>query len=189
MWHLPERASGWRRLVQAGIWAVGLYVGLGAVLQTTGTGVAQSTHAAYVVRVIDGDTIEVQLESGTATVRLMGIDTPETTHPTRPVEFYGPEAAALTETALSGKTVRPHAGRDRGPRGPVRTAAAVRHGAGCGFQRGARAGRVRACGPGISVCTPGGVHRARGCGAIARHRFVGSAWAGVSSRVQRKRPA
>ena len=105
MWHLPERVSGWRRLVQAGIWAVGLYVGLGAVLQTTGTGAAQSTESAVVVRVINGDTIEVQVEGATATVRLMGIDTPETQHPTRPVEFYGPEAAALTETALSGKTV------------------------------------------------------------------------------------
>ena len=105
MWQLSERASGWRRLVQVGLWVVGLYIGLGAVIQTTGTGVAQSTHAAYVVRVIDGDTIEVQLKSGTATVRLMGIDTPETTHPTRPGEFYGPEAAALTEAALAGMTV------------------------------------------------------------------------------------
>ena len=105
MWHLPERASGWRRLVQAGIWAVGLYVGLGAVLQNTGTEVAQSTHAAYVVRVIDGDMIEVQFKSGTATVRLMGIDTPETTHPTRPVEYYGPQAAAITARALTGRTV------------------------------------------------------------------------------------
>ena len=105
MWNLHERASGWRRLAQVGLWAVGLYIGLGAVIQTTGKGVAQSTHAAYVVRVVDGDTIEVQVEGATATVRLMGIDTPETTHPTRPVEYYGLEAAALTETALSGKTV------------------------------------------------------------------------------------
>ena len=105
MWHLPERASGWRRLVQAGIWAVGLHVGLGAVIQTSGTGAAQSAESAVVVRVIDGDTIEVQVEGATGTVRLMGIDTPETKHPTRPVEFYGPEAAALTEAALSGITV------------------------------------------------------------------------------------
>ena len=35
----------------------------------------------------------------------MGIDTPETTHPTRPVEYYGPQAAALTEAALAGMTV------------------------------------------------------------------------------------
>ena len=87
------------------MWAVGLYVGLGAVIQTTGTGAAQSTESAYVVRVIDGDTIEVQVEGATATVRLMGIDTPETKHPARPVEYYGPEAAALTEAALSGMTV------------------------------------------------------------------------------------
>ena len=174
MWHLPERASGWRRLVQAGIWAVGLYVGLGAVLQNTGTGAAQSTESAVVVRMIDGDTIEVQVESGTATVRLMGIDTPETTHPTRPVEYYGLEAAALTETALSGKTVTLTPDRDRGPRGPVRTAAAVRHGAGCGFQRGARARRLRPRGPGIQLLAPDGVHRARGCGAIARCGFVGA---------------
>ena len=107
MWQLSERASGWRRLVQAGMWAVGLYVGVGAVMQVTGTGTgaAQSTQAAYVVRVIDGDTIEVQVEGAPATVRLMGIDTPETTHPTRPVEYYGAEAAALAETVLSGMTV------------------------------------------------------------------------------------
>ena len=106
MWHLPERASGWRRLVQAGIWAVGLYIGLGAVHPNHGNGSrAKYRTRRYVVRVIDGDTIEVQLKSGTATVRLMGIDTPETTHPTRPVEYYGLEAAALTETVLSGKTV------------------------------------------------------------------------------------
>ena len=111
MWQLSERASGWRRLVQAGMWAVGLYVGVGAVMQVTGTGTAtgtgaaQSTQSAYVVRVIDGDTIEVEVEGVTATVRLMGIDTPETKHPTRPVEYYGAEAAALAETVLSGMTI------------------------------------------------------------------------------------
>ena len=100
-----ERAHGWRRLAHAGVWVVGVYLAAVAVVQLTESGAAPRTHAAYVVRVIDGDTIEVHLERGTATVRLMGIDTPETTHPTRPVEYYGLEAAALTETALSGKTV------------------------------------------------------------------------------------
>ena len=65
---------------------------------------AVSTNA-LVVRVIDGDTIVVDLGDDTATVRLMGVDTPETKHPPRPVEFYGPEAAALTEAALSGAAV------------------------------------------------------------------------------------
>ena len=108
MWQRSARASGWRRLVQAGMWAVGLYVGVGAVIQVTGagTGAAQSTQAAYVVRVIDGDTIEVQVEGATATVRLMGIDTPETKHPTRPVEYYGAEAAALAGMTVDLTTDR-----------------------------------------------------------------------------------
>ena len=105
MWQLAARFSGWRRLVQASMWVVALYVGLGAFIQTTDRTAAHRTESAYVVRVIDGDTIEVQVEGATATVRLMGIDTPETTHPTRPVEYYGPEAAALAETVLSGMTV------------------------------------------------------------------------------------
>ena len=105
MWQLAARFSGWRRLVQASMWVVALYVGLGAFIQTTDRTAAHSTESAYVVRVIDGDTIEVQVEGATATVRLMGIDTPETKHPTRPVEYYGPEAAALAETVLSGMTV------------------------------------------------------------------------------------
>ena len=105
MWQLPGRARGWQRLAQAGLWGLGLYVLLGAVVKQAGTGAAQSAQAAVVVRVIDGDMIEVESEGVTATVRLMGIETPETKHPTRPVEFYGPEAAALTDAALAGMTV------------------------------------------------------------------------------------
>ena len=66
---------------------------------------AQGTSTAYVLRVIDGDTIEVQVEGTSQRVRLMGVDTPETKHPTRPVEYYGPEAAAFTEGHLGGATV------------------------------------------------------------------------------------
>ena len=39
-------------------------------------------------------------------VRLTGVDTPETKHPTRGVEPYGPEAAAYTTARLTGATVR-----------------------------------------------------------------------------------
>jgi len=59
-----------------------------------------------VVSVIDGDTIEVARGDDTETVRLLGIDTPETHHPTEPVECYGPEAAAYTAERLAGETVR-----------------------------------------------------------------------------------
>jgi micrococcal nuclease len=60
-----------------------------------------------VVEVIDGDTIVVLFADGhTDTVRLLGVDTPETHHPTKPVGCFGPEAAAFTERRLAGEVVR-----------------------------------------------------------------------------------
>jgi micrococcal nuclease len=60
-----------------------------------------------VVEVIDGDTIVVAFDDGrTDTVRLLGVDTPETHHPTKGVECFGPEAAAFTAEQLTGRTVR-----------------------------------------------------------------------------------
>jgi micrococcal nuclease len=53
-----------------------------------------------VVEVIDGDTIVVRIGSTTETVRLLGIDTPETKHPTKPVECFGREASAHTSALL-----------------------------------------------------------------------------------------
>lgn len=61
---------------------------------------------ALVVRALDGDTVEVRLPGGGAdTVRLLGVDTPETHHPSRPVECFGPEAARFTRRALEGRHV------------------------------------------------------------------------------------
>ena len=47
---------------------------------------------AVVVRVIDGDTITVQIAGAIRTIRLIGVDTPETVHPTKKVQRGGPEA-------------------------------------------------------------------------------------------------
>ena len=59
---------------------------------------------ASVVRIVDGDTIVV---SGDRTVRLIGIDTPETKDPRRPVGCFGKEAAARTAEILGrGTAVR-----------------------------------------------------------------------------------
>jgi micrococcal nuclease len=61
---------------------------------------------ARVVDVLDGDTIVVTLAGGGRdTIRLLGVDTPETHHPTKPVECYGPEAAAYTTRRLLGEVV------------------------------------------------------------------------------------
>lgn len=61
---------------------------------------------AVVTRVVDGDTIEVRYRGRTITVRLIGIDTPETVAPGQPVECYGPAASAFTERELEGRRVR-----------------------------------------------------------------------------------
>ena len=62
--------------------------------------------SAHVERVIDGDTIQVRVEGKRHTVRLMGVDTPETKHPTKPVQYFGREASAFTKAALEGNAVR-----------------------------------------------------------------------------------
>ena len=61
---------------------------------------------AYVVsRVIDGDTVELLMEGSRVKVRLIGVDTPETVHPQKPVEFYGKEASTFTRNLLRGEQV------------------------------------------------------------------------------------
>ncbi len=59
-----------------------------------------------VVRAVDGDTLVVRIEGREEKVRLLGVDTPESVHPRRPVERFGKEAAAFTRRLAEGKTVR-----------------------------------------------------------------------------------
>lgn len=56
-----------------------------------------------VTRVIDGDTIE--LENGQR-VRYIGIDTPETVDPRKPIQCFGVESAKKNRELVEGKTVR-----------------------------------------------------------------------------------
>jgi micrococcal nuclease len=71
-------------------------------------GRAPAGSRATVVRAIDGDTIVVALGRGrTETVRMLGVDTPETQHPEKGVECFGPEASAYTHARLpAGQAVR-----------------------------------------------------------------------------------
>lgn len=59
-----------------------------------------------VTRVVDGDTIVVDIDGVSEKVRLIGVDTPETVHPTKGVEPYGKEASNFTKAQLEGKKVR-----------------------------------------------------------------------------------
>lgn len=67
---------------------------------------------AVVSRVIDGDTIEVNMNGNTETVRLLLVDTPETVHPSEPVQPFGPEASQFVKNTLSGKEVRVKVGTE-----------------------------------------------------------------------------
>jgi micrococcal nuclease len=58
-----------------------------------------------VVKVIDGDTIDLRMDGKTKRVRLVGIDTPETVDPRKPVQCFGPEASKRMKGLLSGKAV------------------------------------------------------------------------------------
>lgn len=63
-----------------------------------------------VARVIDGDTL--LLASGHR-VRLIGVDTPETKHPDKPIEALGREASQLTATLIGNDGVRLEFDRER----------------------------------------------------------------------------
>lgn len=66
--------------------------------------------AQHVERVVDGDTIMVR---GAGRVRLIGVDTPESVDPRRPVEFFGKEAGDFTKRLVEGRRVRLEYDRER----------------------------------------------------------------------------
>lgn len=59
-----------------------------------------------VARVIDGDTVILNIDGASTTVRLIGLDTPEVVDPKKPVQCFGPEASAEAKKLLDGQTVR-----------------------------------------------------------------------------------
>lgn len=61
--------------------------------------------AFKVLRVVDGDTIEIEQDGKPVKVRLIGVDTPETVHPSKPVEAFGKEASKFTSNLLKGESV------------------------------------------------------------------------------------
>ena len=70
-----------------------------------------TVYKAKVERVIDGDTMIVSFvfDDGSKyqkeRVRFLGVDTPETVHPNKPVQYYGKEASDFTKKNLTDKTV------------------------------------------------------------------------------------
>lgn len=62
---------------------------------------------ALVVRVVDGDTIEVRIDGGSEIekIRLLGINTPESVDPRRPVQCFGKEASKFAKQLMEGKRI------------------------------------------------------------------------------------
>jgi micrococcal nuclease len=61
-----------------------------------------------VLNVVDGDTITIETVEGSLPVRIIGIDTPETVHPFKPVEPGGQEASMRAKELLEGQIVTIH---------------------------------------------------------------------------------
>jgi endonuclease YncB( thermonuclease family) len=60
-----------------------------------------------VANVVDGDTLDIKYEDGQERTRLLGVDTPETVHPTKPPEPYGAAASVrMKQLAPEGTPVR-----------------------------------------------------------------------------------
>jgi len=67
---------------------------------------ALASESGKVVGVVDGDTLKVELGGTVERIRLIGVDTPETVHPQKPVEFFGKEASAFARRLAEGQVVR-----------------------------------------------------------------------------------
>lgn len=79
--------------------------------------VAQGNNNLYVVeKVIDGDTISVSQNGQKETIRLIGINTPETVDPRRPVECFGIEASNKAKELLAGRKVTLEIDKTQGSR-------------------------------------------------------------------------
>lgn len=85
------------------------------VVLASGCGAPSHVDHATVLEVIDGDTVRLRIQGQAETARLLGVDTPETVHPNRPVECFGPQASARTAALLPAGS-RVEVRRDRDPR-------------------------------------------------------------------------
>ena len=103
------RRSTWLRRVLCSL-ALLLVAGCAGETPTSSSGGAAPAGGQLVTRVIDGDTIVVE---GTGTVRLIGVDTPETVDPRRPVQYFGKEASQYTTRVAAERRVRLEFDRER----------------------------------------------------------------------------
>src|ERR687896_581820 len=83
----------------------------GADDDSSGEAAGRASASALVVRVIDGDTVEVSIDGEREEVRYIGVDTPETVKPDAPVQCFGPRASEVNRRLVEGRRVRHVYGR------------------------------------------------------------------------------
>ena len=105
MGHRAARTNIARKLKSKRTARIGVVILVGGMLALI-TEAQYEPRTVQVSRVIDGDTIQVTTGNKQYTVRLIGADTPEIKHPTKPVQRFGQEASAFTTAALDGKVVQ-----------------------------------------------------------------------------------
>ena len=91
---------GWKKFLLLVIIAAAAYF-FGVQEQQDNSGLIAGT----ISRVVDGDTAVIMVDGQERRVRFLGVDTPETVHPNKPVQFYGKEASNFTKSQLTGKRV------------------------------------------------------------------------------------
>ena len=74
-----------------------------ANVQSSGNFASSSLYK--VVKVVDGDTIDVDINGKVTRLRLIGMDTPEVVDPRKPVQCFGREASAKAKELLSSQSV------------------------------------------------------------------------------------
>lgn len=87
-----------------------------AVSQVVEKPVEEDPASVPVLRVVDGDTFSVLIDGKKETVRVIGLDTPETVDPRKPVQCFGNEASLRAKELLEGKRVRLEADATQGER-------------------------------------------------------------------------
>lgn len=75
------------------------------VTKPTTVSTTTNSRAYDVIKVVDGDTIDVSINGQTERLRLIGINTPETVDPRKAVECFGVEASNKAKSVLTGKKV------------------------------------------------------------------------------------
>lgn len=73
--------------------------------ETEDPSASAGAESVQVIQVVDGDTLKININGREETIRVIGINTPETVDPRKPVECFGKEASDKAKEILTGKNV------------------------------------------------------------------------------------